>query len=61
MKSGVRELAAITGSDTDYFVYKWEDYPKGTLIIYRTLCRVRETLDSFNCLERIIIMKKYRH
>jgi len=61
LKSGVRELSSITGLDTDNFVYRWDDYPKGPLIIYRTLCRKRETLDTFNCLERIIIMKRYRH
>lgn len=60
VKSGVRELASITGSDTDNFVYRWDDYPRGILIIYRTLCRTRETLETFNCLERIIIRKKYR-
>lgn len=60
VKSGVKELASITGSDTDNFVYRWDDYPKGILIIYRTLCRTRETLDTFNCLERIVIRKKYR-
>jgi hypothetical protein len=60
VKSGVKELASLTGSDTDNFVYRWDDYSKGILIIYRTLCRKRETLDTFNCLERIIIKKKYR-
>jgi len=60
VKSGVRELGSITGLDTDNFVYRWDDYPKGTLIIYRTQCRKRERLDTFNCLERIIIKKKYR-
>lgn len=61
LKSGVRELSSITGLYTDSFVYRWDDYPKGTLIIYRTLCRTRAKLDTFNCLERIIIKKKYRH
>lgn len=61
LKSGVRELSSITGLATDNMTYRWNDYPKGALIIYRTLCRTRETLDAFNCLDRIIIMRKYRH
>ena len=60
VKSGVKELASITGRDADNSVYRWDDYPKGILLIYRTLCRTRETLDTFNCLERIVIRKKYR-
>jgi len=59
LKKGVRELASITGSDRDNSYYVWKDYPKGTLIIYRSLCRKRETLETFNCLERLIIKKKY--
>jgi hypothetical protein len=60
VQKGVQELASLTGSDSDNSVYRWDDYPKGILIIYRTLCRKRETLETFNCLERIIIRKKYR-
>jgi len=60
VKSGVRELVSITGIRSDSSVYRWDDYPKGVFIIYRALCQERDRLDAANCLERIIIKKKYR-
>lgn len=60
VKSGARELASITGLHTDNSVYRWEEYPLGILIIYRTLCQKWDRLDKANCLDRIIIKRKYR-
>jgi hypothetical protein len=58
---GAQELALITGSISHVNLYRWDDYPLGVLIIERTLCRNKETLDTFNCLAAITVRKKYRN
>ena len=60
VKKGVHELASITGSASHINLYRWEDYPRGILLLERTLCRNRETLETFNCLASITIRKRYR-
>ena len=60
VKKGAQELVSITGSSTHKNLYRWEDYPRGILLLERTICRNRETLDTFNCLAAITIRKKYR-
>lgn len=60
VKSGAKELASITGSNSQLNLYRWEDYPRGILILERTMCKNRQTLESFNCLVSITIRQKYR-
>ncbi|MGD8537173.1 MAG: hypothetical protein PVI66_00500 [Candidatus Aminicenantes bacterium] len=60
VKKGAQELVSITGSSAHKNLYRWEDYPRGILLLERTICRNRETLDTFNCLAAITIRKKYR-
>jgi len=60
VKSGAKELAYITGSLHDINLYRWDDYPRGILIIERTLCRNRQTLETYNCVDKITIKKRYR-
>lgn len=60
VKKGAQELVSITGSSSDKNIYRWEDYPKGILILERTVCKNRETLETFNCLASITIREKYR-
>jgi hypothetical protein len=59
VRSGVKELAFVTGSPRDIELYRWEDYPRGILILERTLCRNKKTLDTFNCVDKITIKKRY--
>jgi hypothetical protein len=60
VKNGAKELASITGSSTHKNLYRWEDYSRGILILERTICKNRETLETFNCLVSITIRKRYR-
>jgi hypothetical protein len=60
VKKGAQELISITGSSSHKNLYHWEDYPKGILIIERTVCRNKQTLETFNCIASITIRKKYR-
>jgi hypothetical protein len=59
VKKGARELVSITGSSTHKNLYRWEDYPRGILTLERTICKNRQTLETFNCLAAITIRKKY--
>ncbi|MBN1224440.1 MAG: hypothetical protein JXB23_14425 [Candidatus Aminicenantes bacterium] len=60
VKSGVKELAFVTGSSYDINLYRWEDYSRGILILERTLCRSKRNLETFICVDRITIKKRYR-
>jgi len=60
VKEGAKELASITGNNSQQNLYRWDDYPRGILTIERSICRNRETLNSFNCIIAITIRKKYR-
>ncbi len=52
---GAKELVTITGNQTDVGVYRWDDYPLGTLIVERTLFQKRDNLQSYNAISRIIV------
>ncbi len=52
---GAKELVTITGNQTDVGVYRWDDYPLGTLIVERALFQQKNTLQSYNAISRIII------
>lgn len=60
VKSGVKELAFITGSNRDISLYRWENYSRGVLILERTICRNKKTLETYNCVDKITIKKRYR-
>jgi nicotinic acid mononucleotide adenylyltransferase len=60
VKKGAQELVSITGSDSHKNLYRWDDYPKGILILERTICKNKQTLETFNCLAAITIRQKYR-
>jgi hypothetical protein len=60
VKKGARELVSITGSSSHKNLYHWEDYPRGILVLERTICKNKETLETFNCLASVTIRKKYR-
>jgi hypothetical protein len=60
VKKGAHELTSITGSSSDKNLYRWEDYPKGILVIERAVCKNKQTLETFDCLFSVTIRKKYR-
>lgn len=60
INKGAQELASITGSSVHKNLYRWEDYPRGILILERTICKNRQTLETFNCLASLTIRSKYR-
>ncbi|MBP6909168.1 MAG: hypothetical protein KBC18_01950 [Candidatus Saccharicenans sp.] len=57
---GVPELSTITGNRTDQQVYRFDDYPLGTLIVERSLYQNTKVALSYYCVSRIIIdSRKY--
>jgi hypothetical protein len=60
VKKGAQELISITGSISHKNLYRWDDYPKGILILERNICKNKQTLETFNCLATITIRQKYR-
>lgn len=52
---GAKELVTITGNQTDVGVYRWDDYPLGTLIVERALFQQKKTMQSYNAISRIIV------
>lgn len=55
VKSGVRELSAITGNRFDVNMYRWDDYKLGTLTVERTICRNMQTTESYHCIATITV------
>lgn len=53
----VPELASITYSKRDVNLYKWENYAGGTLILERMLCQNPETLEVYQGVANIRILR----
>jgi hypothetical protein len=53
----VPELASITHSKRDTNMYKWENYAGGTLILERMLCQDPESLEVYQGVANIRILK----
>jgi hypothetical protein len=49
VKAGVKELSSITGRSTDVNRYRWDDYAMGTLILERSLCVNKNSLERYHC------------
>ncbi len=58
VKSGVRELAAVTGRLNDVNTYRWDDYELGILTIERGLCVNKDSLERYHCLVRMTIQSR---
>jgi hypothetical protein len=57
---GVPELSTITANRTDQQVYRFDDYPLGTLTVERSLYQNTKVALSYYCISRIIIdSRKY--
>ncbi len=57
IEEAVPELASITKTKMDVNLYKWTDYPLGTLTLERAVCQDRETLEVYNGIVRITLLK----
>jgi len=59
LNSGAKELASITGSQNDIYLYRWDDYSPGILIIERTTCIDKSALTRYHCLSVITLIERY--
>ena len=53
----VPELASITRAKRDVNLYKWENYPAGTMTIERTLCQDPDSLEVYQGVANVRILK----
>jgi len=58
VKTPVHELASITGSRNDLNLYRWDDYPRGTLMIERGICQDRDRLESYQCIITVTLFSR---
>ena len=59
VKEGVPELSSITGSTYDTSQYCWDKYPRGILILEKTLCRSGDSLTMGHCILIMTIKMRY--
>jgi len=59
LKSGTKELASITGSQNDIYLYRWDDYPPGILIMERTTCIDKSSVTRYHCLAVLTLIERY--
>lgn len=59
VRSGVRELASISGRLTDVNYYRWDDYELGILTLERGLCNDKNSLERYHCLVSLTIQNRY--
>jgi len=55
ISSGAREQVSITGKLSDVNTYRWEDYPRGLLILELSLCQNKAGLERYHCIAGITI------
>jgi len=55
ISSGAREQISITGKLSDVNTYRWEDYPRGLLILELSLCQNKAGLERYHCIAGITI------
>lgn len=58
-KKGVPELSSVTGSIYDTSQYRWDKYPRGILILEKTLCRSGDSLTRNHCILTLTIYLHY--
>ncbi len=56
--SVVPELASITGSFYDTGYYYWEDYPNGTLLIERALCKQKGHITTYFGISNLTVTQR---
>jgi len=58
VKAPVPELASVTGSRNDLNLYRWDDHPRGILVIERGICQDRDRLESYQCIVSVTIFSR---
>lgn len=59
LKSGTKELASLTGDRHDIFIYRWDDYSPGILIMERTTCVDKSSVTRYHCLSVLTLINRY--
>ncbi len=59
LKSGTKELASITGSLNDIFIYRWDNYPPGILIMERATCIDKSSVNRYHCLSVLTLIERF--
>ncbi len=57
VKTGVRELAAVTGRLIDVNTYRWDDYPQAPLVLERGICHGKTEVETYHCIVSIRVRK----
>lgn len=57
IEEAIPELASITKLKTDVNLYRWTNYPLGTLTLERAVCQDKQTLEVYNGIIRITLLK----
>jgi hypothetical protein len=58
VKTGTRELSAITGNVADANSYRWDDYPYAPLIIERGTCHTKSEVETYHCIATLRFRSK---
>ncbi len=58
LKTGAKELASITNSQNDLYLYTWKDYPLGILIVERATCVNKNSITRYHCLSVLSIVER---
>ncbi len=56
IEESVPELASITGLKTDVNIYRWTNYPMGTLTLERALFKDKDTREVYHGIIRITVL-----
>jgi len=59
LDSGTKELASITDSRNDLFIYRWDDYPPGILIMERGTCIDKSQVNRYHCLSVLTVIERF--
>ena len=55
VSEGKPELTSITGRRTDVYIFRWDEYKGGALVVERSICEGEVELQSPHCLHSITV------
>ncbi len=58
VEEGAKELSSITGSKLDTSLYRWTNYPLGTLLVEKTIYQSRDAVKYYHAISNISIHKR---
>ncbi|MBS3819248.1 hypothetical protein KGY73_07060 [bacterium] len=59
VSKGAPELSSITHSRMDVNHFRWKNYAQGVLLVEKSLCREKNSLQTFHCISTITVKKGY--